>query len=96
MNLKQWSSYVAMAVLFLGGGVEYSVILPTTWDYVQSLGGGESLYGLAVAGFSVANLVTAPIYGVLFDRTKKTKYIVLVANLFEIAGNAKVMLFETS
>ena len=74
--------------------MEYSVILPTMWDYVQSLGGEESLYGLAVAAFSIANFVTAPIYGVLFDRTKETKYIVLVANLFEISGKQLVQVIQ--
>ena len=62
------------------------VILPTMWDYLQSMHGKEWLYGLSLSAFSISNLVTGPIYGVLFDRTHSTKLIILFANLFEIGG----------
>ena len=75
-----------MAAFFLAGGIEYSVIFPTMWDYVQSYGGEQWLYGLSLAAFSISNLITAPLYGLLFDKTHKTKFIVLFANLFEIGG----------
>ena len=75
-----------MTAFFLAGGVEYSVIFPTMWDYVQSFEGKQWLYGLSLAAFSISNLITAPLYGVLFDKTHQTKYIVLFANLFEIGG----------
>lgn len=75
-----------MGCFFLAGGVEYSVIFPTMLDYVRSKHGKEWLYGLCLAAFSISNLITAPLYGLLFDKTHKTKYIVLFANLFEIGG----------
>lgn len=75
-----------MGSFFLGGGIEYSVIFPTMYDYVDSLGGAEWLYGLSLAAFSISNLLLGPLYGLVFDRTHKTKLIVLFANLFEIGG----------
>ena len=75
-----------MGSFFLAGGIEYSVIFPTMFDYVTKRGGKEWLYGLSLSAFSISNLVTAPLYGLLFDRTHKTKFIVLLANLFEIGG----------
>ena len=75
-----------MGCFFLAGGVEYSVIFPTMFNYVKSKGGKEWLYGLTLSAFSISNLITAPLYGLLFDRTHKTKYIVLFANIFEIGG----------
>ena len=75
-----------MACFFLAGGIEYSVIFPTMWDYVRQKDGEEWLYGLSLAAFSISNLITAPLYGLLFDRTHQTKFIVLFANLFEIGG----------
>ena len=77
-----------MACFFFAGGVEYSVIFPTMYDYVKSKGGQGWLYGLSLSAFSISNLVTAPVYGLIYDRTKKTRWIVLFANLFEIGGES--------
>ncbi|XP_064404675.1 uncharacterized protein LOC135349939 [Halichondria panicea] len=84
---KRWSTYITMAMFFLTGGIEYSVIFPTMYNYVQELGGEEWLYGLSLSAFSISNLITSPLYGIIFDKTKQTKWIVLVGNLFEIGGN---------
>jgi MFS family permease len=86
MELKRWCTYLTMGCFFLAGGVEYSVIFPTMFDYVKSKDGKEWLYGLCLAAFSTSNLITAPLYGLIFDKTHKTKYIILLANLFEIGG----------
>ena len=75
-----------MACFFLAGGIEYSVIFPTMWDYLRGLGGQEWLYGLSLAAFSISNLFTGPLYGFVFDMTQRTRLIVLFANLFEIGG----------
>ena len=84
---KQWTSYIPIAFFFLAGGIEYSVILPTMFDYVTVVHGGEEwLYGLTLAAFSISNLVTGPLYGIVFDRTHRTKLLALFANLFEIGG----------
>lgn len=85
-SVKKWTTRFVVACFFLAGGIEYSVILPTMWDYLKSKGGEEWLYGLSLAGFSISNLLTGPLYGVAFDRTHRTKLIVLFANLFEIGG----------
>ena len=83
---KRWSTRLIVACFFLVGGIEYSVILPTMLDYLHSKGGEEWLYGVSLAAFSFSNLVTGPLYGLTFDRTHRTKLIVLFANLFEIGG----------
>ena len=83
---KKWSTRIIVASFFLVGGIEYSVILPTMWDYLHSKGGEEWLYGVSLAAFSISNLITGPLYGIVFDRTHRTKLIVLFANLFEIGG----------
>ena len=75
-----------MAMFFLTGGIEYSVIFPTMYNYVQDLGGEEWLYGLSLSAFSISNLITSPLYGIVFDKTKQTRWIVIVGNLFEIGG----------
>ena len=84
-----------MASFFLAGGIEYSVIFPTMWDYVHGYGGKEWLYGLCISAFSISNLLMGPLFGIAFDRTHKTKLIVLFANLFEIGGKAMSNIWYT-
>ncbi len=86
---KKWSTYITMATFFLAGGIEYSVIFPTMYDYVEDMGGQEWLYGLSLSAFSISNLFTSPLYGLFFDKLKRTKWIVLFGNLFEIGGSNK-------
>jgi MFS family permease len=86
-RVKTWTTRVTIATFFLVVGIEYSVIFPTLWDYLRGKGGEEWMYGLSLAAFSISNLVTGPLYGVVFDMTHQTKLIVLVATLFEIGGN---------
>lgn len=85
-RVKRWTTRVTIATFFLAGGIEYSVIFPTMWDYIHGMGGQEWMYGLSLAAFSISNLFAGPVYGLLFDITQQTKVIVLIANLFEIGG----------
>lgn len=86
LRVKTWTTRITIAAFFLVGGIEYSVIFPTLWDFLRGKGGEEWIYGLSLAAFSISNLFTGPLYGVVFDMTHRTKLIVLVANLFEIGG----------
>ena len=87
-NCKRWATNFTVACFFLAGGVEYSVILPTMFDYLtKQFDGKEWLYGLCLSAFSISNLFMGPLFGFVFDQTHRTKLIVLFANLFEIGGN---------
>ena len=91
-NCKRWATNFTVACFFLAGGVEYSVILPTMFDYLtKQFDGKEWLYGLCLSAFSISNLFMGPLFGFVFDQTHRTKLIVLFANLFEIGGNPKLM-----
>ena len=86
---KRWTTNITMACFFLAGGIEYSVIFPTILDYLRSFGGKDWIYGLSLAAFSISNFFVGPVVGYVFDRTHRTRLIVLFANLFEIGGNAR-------
>lgn len=88
--LKRYTTYITMGVFFLAGGIEYTVVFPTLYDCVQEVGGEEWLYGLSLSAFSISNLITSPLYGLVFDKTKQTKWIVFVGNLFEIGGKMHI------
>ncbi|KAG8136234.1 putative Major facilitator superfamily domain-containing protein [Naja naja] len=76
-----------IGLLFLSGGIEYAVILPTIWAYLQKLNAEPYYLGLALSAFSFAGLITGPFFGYWSDRTHRTKGSIMFANLFQIAGN---------
>lgn len=90
MNLKtkKSSTRVCIGLFFLLGGIEYAVILPTLWLYLEhSFDAEQWFFGVVFASFSFANLLSSPLFGFWVDFTRKTKTVILVANLFEIGGN---------
>ncbi|XP_062987942.1 major facilitator superfamily domain-containing protein 8-like [Elgaria multicarinata webbii] len=83
---KKWTNFT-IGLLFLSGGIEYAVILPTIWAYLQTLDAEPYFLGLGISAFSFAGLITGPLFGYWSDRTHRTKGVILFANLFQIAGN---------
>ncbi|XP_053360245.1 major facilitator superfamily domain-containing protein 8 [Clarias gariepinus] len=84
---KRKLSMVTIGLLFFLSGVEYAVILPTIWRYLQILDAPPYFLGLGLSAFSFSGLVTGPLFGRWSDRTRATKTIILFSNLFEIVGN---------
>ena len=69
------------------------MILPTLWDYLHlEFGASKWFYGLSLSAFSMATLLTGPLYGLAFDHTHQTKLIILVANVFVIGGQPSVVI----
>ncbi|XP_029988861.1 uncharacterized protein mfsd8l1 [Sphaeramia orbicularis] len=84
---KKKLTFLTIGLLFLLSGVEYAVILPTIWRYLQTLDAAPYFLGLALSAFSLTGLLSGPLFGHWSDRTRTTKKIILFANLFEIVGN---------
>ncbi|XP_054459175.1 major facilitator superfamily domain-containing protein 8 [Anoplopoma fimbria] len=84
---KRKLTFVTIGLIFLLSGVEYAVILPTIWKYLQTLDAAPYFLGLALSAFSLSGLLTGPLFGHWSDRTRSTKKIILFANCFEIIGN---------
>ncbi|MBN3293180.1 MFSD8 protein, partial [Polypterus senegalus] len=89
MNLmkKRKCTNIAIGLIFLFSGIEYAVILPTIWMYLQTLHAQPYFLGLGLSAFSLTGLLAGPLFGHWSDRTHKTKAVILFANLFEISGN---------
>jgi len=68
-------------------GVEYAVILPTAFDYVQQMTPAYIYVGLILSSYSISGSITGVIMGKISDITGKVKILILVSNLFEIGGN---------
>ncbi|XP_033642032.1 major facilitator superfamily domain-containing protein 8-like isoform X2 [Asterias rubens] len=87
LKTKKRLTNVAQAIFFLLGGIEYAVVLPTLNEYLGSLDGDATFFGIVMAAFSFSGVLTSPLYGLFQDRFHRTKILILFANLFEIAGN---------
>ncbi|XP_046882875.1 major facilitator superfamily domain-containing protein 8 [Hypomesus transpacificus] len=87
-NLKKRNAtFLTIGLIFLLSGIEYAVILPTIWRYLQILEAPPYFLGLGLSAFSLSGLLTGPLFGLWSDRTRTTKSIILFANVFEIVGN---------
>ncbi|XP_075878709.1 major facilitator superfamily domain-containing protein 8 [Nelusetta ayraudi] len=84
---KRKLTFFTIGLMFLLSGVEYAVILPTVWRYLQTLDAAPYFLGLVLSAFSLSGLLAGPLFGHWSDKTRTTKKIILFANLFEIIGN---------
>ncbi|KAI9517360.1 hypothetical protein NQZ68_004577 [Dissostichus eleginoides] len=84
---KKKLTFFTIGLIFLLSGVEYAVILPTIWRYLQTLEAAPYFLGLALSAFSLTGLLTGPLFGYWSDKTRTTKKIILFANVFEMIGN---------
>ncbi|XP_031710272.1 major facilitator superfamily domain-containing protein 8 [Anarrhichthys ocellatus] len=84
---KRNLTFLTIGLIFMLNGIEYAVILPTIWRYLQILEAPPYFLGLGLSAFSLSGLLTGPLFGLWSDRNQTTKSIILFSNLFEIAGN---------
>ncbi|KAM6948689.1 major facilitator superfamily domain-containing protein 8 [Aplochiton taeniatus] len=87
LQRKRKLTFLTIGSLFLLSGIEYAVILPTIWRYLQILEAPPYFLGLGLSAFSMSGLLTGPLFGLWSDRTRTTKRIILFSNVFEIVGN---------
>ncbi|KAI9518511.1 hypothetical protein NQZ68_036393 [Dissostichus eleginoides] len=83
---KRNLTFLTIGLIFMLSGIEYAVILPTIWRYLQILEAPPYFLGLGLSAFSLSGLLTGPLFGLWSDRNKTTKTIILFSNLFEIVG----------
>lgn len=84
---KRKLTFITIGLIFLLSGVEYAVILPTIWRFLQTLDAAPYFLGLSLSAFSLSGLLSGPLFGFWSDRTQGAKKIILFANCFEIIGN---------
>ncbi|KAF2077643.1 hypothetical protein CYY_001030 [Polysphondylium violaceum] len=56
-----------MAIGFIAN-VEYGIVMPSIWNYLQSVGGTNHDLGMALAGFSLAQVCFLPLIGLWADK----------------------------
>ena len=68
-------------------GVEYSVILPSCLLYMKTFDVSSIFMGLVVAAYPFAGMISLPIVGRIYDKTKRTRELFIILNLLQIIGN---------
>lgn len=85
--LKKWLLIMGLTIRMFVTGFEYSVILPTCLLYMKSFDAGPAFMGLVVSAYYISATIALPVVGALYDRTKRTKEIIITLNILEIVGN---------
>ncbi|XP_047127208.1 uncharacterized protein LOC101234579 isoform X1 [Hydra vulgaris] len=68
-------------------GVEYSIILPTALLYMKRFNVNSVFMGLVVSLYPFGAIISLPIFGYIYDKTKRIKELLIVLNLFQMVGN---------
>eukprot|EP00118_Oscarella_pearsei_P022613 m.264100 g.264100 ORF g.264100 m.264100 type:complete len:458 (+) comp40463_c1_seq1:253-1626(+) len=88
---KRMSTFATSALAFFFGGVEYAVVIPTLWSFLDSMNATYGFFGLTFASFSIGALISGPIVGALSDKYRHPKVAFLVACAIEVAANLLYM-----
>eukprot|EP00111_Clytia_hemisphaerica_P009437 TCONS_00027689-protein len=85
--LKRRLLVLAFAIRMFFIGVEYSVILPSCLLYMKTFDVSNVYMGLVVAAYPFAGMISLPIVGRIYDKTKRTRELFIVLNFLQITGN---------
>ncbi|XP_060077590.1 uncharacterized protein LOC132557119 [Ylistrum balloti] len=81
-------SYVTLGTFFLMGGIEYAVVLPTMWLYIQDrFKSPEYMLGILLSAYSLAAMISSPLLGRWADRGRQPKVIIILCAIVQIGGN---------
>ncbi|KAJ3594880.1 hypothetical protein NHX12_004185 [Muraenolepis orangiensis] len=70
MDKRRKLTFFTIGLMFLLSGIEYAVILPTIWRYLQILEAPPYFLGLGLSAFSLSGLLTGPLFGLWSDRSR--------------------------
>jgi len=76
---------VMLFITFLSS-ICFSIVLPSIWPFLRSLGGNKWMLGWAVAVNSCGSLIASPLFGYWGDR-RSTKEVIALSLVVMIAGN---------
>jgi len=62
---KYRKSVWIMILVNLLDNINFAIVIPSLWPYIQSLRGSKDLYGFCVAAYSLMQFLSAPLYGFL-------------------------------
>lgn len=82
-----WISIAVVYWVILVSEASRGLVLPSTWPYVQALGGTQSQLGIVVAALSIGRICTTIPLGYLSDKVS-TRHVLLAATIIQVIGHA--------
>lgn len=89
-----WVSIFVVYWVILVSEASRGLMLPSTWPYLASLGGGKAMLGVFVATFSLGRMATTIPLGYLSDKYS-TSAVLTTASIVQIIGHAMYALAPT-
>ena len=93
---RKTQSYIVIHLFMFLSGVEYAVIFPTLWEYLQSLGvSADQTYwlGLCLSSMTVTDMAMGLVVGRILDKGQhRIKVIVMILNISQLVGACLYML----
>ena len=84
---KRQLTFIGFAVRRFTVGINYAIIIPSLWFYLESFNAPYYFLGLGIAADSIVGLLVAPAVGKICDITRRIKIIGSVTICLDIAGN---------
>eukprot|EP00092_Neocalanus_flemingeri_P003893 GFUD01004190.1.p1 GENE.GFUD01004190.1~~GFUD01004190.1.p1 ORF type:complete len:678 (-),score=158.14 GFUD01004190.1:36-1901(-) len=90
LMLRKRLSYLTIHFFMFLSGVEYAVIFPTIWEYLQSLGvSPDQTYwlGATLSAMTVTDMVSGLVIGRMLDLKCNPRLLVLILNCAQVLGS---------
>ncbi|XP_028394264.1 uncharacterized protein LOC114518469 [Dendronephthya gigantea] len=84
---KRQLTLIGFALRRFAAGIDYIIILPSVYFYLQSLNASYYFLGFVIAGDSLVAFFISPFIEKLAEKWQRIRFLGFVANLFQIAGS---------
>jgi ceroid-lipofuscinosis MFS transporter 7 len=68
-------------------GINYAIVIPSLWFYLQSFGAPYYFLGIAIAADAIVGIIVAPIVGKIADITRRIRAIGAITISLDFIGN---------
>ena len=90
LSQKKSFSYFTIQIFMFFSGVEYALIFPSLWEYLQSLGVPEDnplWLGATLSSITLTDILSGLVVGKVLDSTHNNRALVLILNCPQILGS---------
>jgi len=90
LSQKKSLSYFTIQIFMFFSGVEYALIFPSLWEYLQSLGVPEDnplWLGATLSAITLTDILSGLVVGKVLDSTHNNRALVLILNCPQILGS---------
>jgi MFS transporter, ceroid-lipofuscinosis neuronal protein 7 len=86
MPVPEWQWKAVLFVSVFLSCISFSVVMPSLWPYLKSLGGSKEVLAWVVAVYSIGEAIGAVLFGLL-SASRSTRDVMLIATCTGLAGS---------